>query len=140
MLCWIHFHNFRWSKYYIRIVCKINSSVLFKLIPLIIYDLSPFSDNKGNEIVIARFNNDTIESMIDFEKNKNMPDGTKVKLDIKKEGYVTLNSGTKGYIIETNDNNIIFITEKNNVAFRFTVAYTAGNETVSNDILNSFYL
>lgn len=99
-----------------------------------------FSDNKGNEIVIARFNNDTIESMIDFEKNKDMPDGTKVKLDIKKEGYVTLNSGTKGYSIETNDNNIIFITEKNNVAFRFTISYTTGNETVSTDILNSFSL
>lgn len=99
-----------------------------------------FSDKKGNDIVIARFNNDTIESIIDFEKNKDNPDGTKVKLDIKKEGYVTLNSGTKGYSIETNDNNIIFITEKNNVAFRFTISYTTGNETVSTDILNSFSL
>lgn len=99
-----------------------------------------FSDNTGNEIVIARFNNDTIESMIDFEKTKDMPDGTKIKLDIKKEGYVTLNSGTNGYSIETNDNNIIFITEKNNIAFRFTIAYTAGNEKVSTDILNSFSL
>lgn len=99
-----------------------------------------FSDNKGNEIAIAGFNNDTIESMIDFEKNKDMPDGTKVKLDIKKEGYVTLNSGTKGYSIETNDNNIIFITEKNNVAFRFTISYTIDNEKISTDILNSFSL
>lgn len=97
-----------------------------------------FSDNNGNEIVIARFNNDTIESMIDFEKNKDMPDGTKIKLDIKKEGYVTLNSGTKGYCIETNDNNIIFITEKNNIAYRFTIAYTSDNENLSNKILNSF--
>ena len=99
-----------------------------------------FSDNNGNEIVIARFNGDTIESMIDFEKNKDMPDGTKIKLDIKKEGYVTLNSGTKGYSIETNDNNIIFITEKNNIAFRFTIAYTAGNEKVFTDSLNSISL
>lgn len=97
-----------------------------------------FSDNNGNEIVIARFNNDTIESMIDFEKNKDMPDGTKIKLDIKKEGYVTLDSGTKGYCIETNDNNIIFITEKNNIAYRFTIAYTSDNENLSNKILNSF--
>ncbi|MCI8760798.1 MAG: hypothetical protein HFJ34_06800 [Clostridia bacterium] len=99
-----------------------------------------FSDNNGNEIVIARFNNDTVESMIDFEKNKVMPDGTKVNVDIKKEGYVTLNSGTKGYSIETNHNNIIFITEKNNITFRFTITYTTGNEAVCTNILNSFSL
>ena len=84
------------------------------------------------------FNNDTIENIIDFEKNKDMPDGTKIALDIKNEGYVALTSGTNGYIIETNDNNIIFITEKNNVIFRFTIAYTSGNEELFTNILNSF--
>lgn len=98
-----------------------------------------FRDNNGNEIVIARFN-DTIEDMIQFEKNKVMPDGTKNKLDIKKEGDITLNSGTKGYRIETNDNNIIFLTEKNNIVFRFTIVYTADNQKLSTDILNSFSL
>ena len=39
-----------------------------------------------------------------------MPNGTKINLDIHEEGYVTLNNGTKGYKIETNDNKIIFIT------------------------------
>ncbi len=99
-----------------------------------------FSDDKGNEIVIARFNNDSIESIIDFEKNKEAPDGTKNKLDIKKEGYVNLNSGIKGYSIETNDNDIIFITEKDSEVFRFTISYTGGNEIVATNILNSFFL
>ncbi len=99
-----------------------------------------FIDNNGNQIVIARFDNDTIENIIDFEKNKVMPDGTKIELDIKKEGYVTLDSGTKGYCIETNDNSIVFITEKNDMVFRFTIIYTTGNETLSNAILNSFSL
>ena len=49
-----------------------------------------FSDNNGNEIVVSVFNNDTIENIIDFEKKKDMPDGTKIVLDIKNEGYVTL--------------------------------------------------
>lgn len=99
-----------------------------------------FSDNKGNDIVITRVTNNTIENTIDFEKNKDMPDGTKIKLDIKKEGYVTLNSGTKGYSIETNDNNILFIIEKNGIVFTFTITYTPDNEKLSKDILNSFSL
>lgn len=99
-----------------------------------------FIDNNGNQIVIARFDNDTIENIIDFEKNKVMPDGTKIELDIKKEGYVTLDSGTKGYCIETNDSSIVFITEKNDMVFRFTIIYTTDNETLSNAILNSFSL
>lgn len=37
-----------------------------------------FGDNNGNEIVIAVFNNDTIESMIDFEKNKHSLDVLKI--------------------------------------------------------------
>lgn len=98
-----------------------------------------FSDNNGNTITIARFN-DTMESMINFEKNKTMPDDTKIKLDIKKEGYITLPSGTKGYSIETNDNDIIFIAERNNTAFRFTITYATGNESLSANILNSFSL
>ena len=49
-----------------------------------------FSDNNGNEIVVSVFNNDTNENIIDFEKNKYMTDGTKIVLDIKNEGYVTL--------------------------------------------------
>ena len=49
-----------------------------------------FSDNNANEIVVSVFNNDTIENIIDFEKKKDMPDGTKIVLDIKNEGYVTL--------------------------------------------------
>jgi len=49
-----------------------------------------FSDNNANEIVVSVFNNDTIENIIDFKKKKDMPDGTKIVLDIKNEGYVTL--------------------------------------------------
>jgi len=96
-----------------------------------------YSDDDGNLIKVAAFSNDTIEGMIDFEKNKEMPDGTKIKLDIKKEGYVTLNSGLEGYSIETNDNTILFITEKDNTAFRFTITYTDNNDKMANDILNS---
>ncbi len=99
-----------------------------------------FSDNNGNDVVITKFNNTTMEKTIDSEKNKEKADGSKFYTNIKKEGYVTLSSGTKGYSIETNDNYIVFITEKNNTAFSFSIAYIDNNEKLSTDILNSFSL
>lgn len=99
-----------------------------------------FRANKGNEIVITRNSGETIESQVNFVKNMILPDGSKYELEIKKEGYVTLNSGTKGYrmdTLETNDNRIRFVTEKDNIVFAITLKYTADNEQLANSILNS---
>lgn len=94
------------------------------------FDKSGFEaieDNEGNRFQIQDeniTNLNTLNDIVEREKNLEMPDGNNYRTVVKKEEYITLPSGLEGYRFEckTIDNayQIMFIAQKDNLAYYFS--------------------
>ena len=111
-----------------------------------------FEDNNKNRFQIQYIKNQNeiaLKDIVEREKKLEMPNGDNYRTIVKKEEYITLPSGIKGYKFEctTIDNaqQIIFITKKDNIVYTFTFSIEDklkynDNIEISNKIFNSLKL